>query len=129
MLPFNESCFLVLHSIMVKKKQSTIFTVHSSHSSASALLVFSVQESKKGETLKNNQHPALGNNSLKHSQNTRHHVLPSGDGGKAMGCREKNGMAGIERRKRALVSCGAEQGLDHGKIAAATPEHSLPGVS
>lgn len=46
-----------------------------------------------------------------------------------MGCREKNGMAGIERRKRALVSCGVEQGLDHGRIAAATSEHPLLGVS
>lgn len=46
-----------------------------------------------------------------------------------VGHREKNGMAGIERRKRALVSFGAEQGLDHGRMAAATPEHPLPGAS
>lgn len=43
--------------------------------------------------------------------------------------REKNRMAGIERRKRALVSWGAEQGLDHSRMAAATPEHPLPGAS
>lgn len=46
-----------------------------------------------------------------------------------VGHREKNGVAGIDRRKRAVVSCGAEQGLDHGRIAAAIPEHPLPGVS
>lgn len=46
-----------------------------------------------------------------------------------VGHREKNGMEGMERRKRAVVSCGAEQGLDHGRMAAATPEHLLPGVS
>lgn len=53
MLPFNESCFRVLHSIMVKKKKA-IHKFHCTqlHSSASALLVFSVQESKKGETFK-----------------------------------------------------------------------------
>lgn len=48
---------------------------------------------------------------------------------KLVGHREKNGMAGVERRKMALVSFGAEQGLDHGRMAAATPEHPLPGAS
>lgn len=46
-----------------------------------------------------------------------------------VGHREKNGMEEIDRRKRALVSCGAEQGLDHGRMAAGTPEHPLPGLS
>lgn len=49
MLPFNESCFRVLHSVMVKQKQSTTFHCTQLHSSASALLVFSVQESKRGD--------------------------------------------------------------------------------
>lgn len=61
MLPFNESCFRVLHSVMVKKKKA-IHNFHCTqlHPSASALLVFSVQESKKGETLKNNQAGTAG---------------------------------------------------------------------
>lgn len=62
MLPFNESCFRVLHSVMVKKKkkQSTTFTVHSFTHRLPHYLVFSVQESKKGETLKNNQAGTAG---------------------------------------------------------------------
>lgn len=69
---------------------------------------------------------------MKYSQNIRIMFSHQEVGGKLrelVGRRKKNGMAGIERRKRALVSCGAEQGLDHGRIAAATPKHPLPGVS
>lgn len=133
MLPFNESCFRVLHSIMVKKKAIHKFHCTQFHSSASALLVFSVQESKNGETLKNNQPGTFGNSTVWNTPKTSGIMFCHQEMGEKLselvGCREKNGMAGTERRKRALVSFGAEQGLDHGRMAAATPEHPLPGAS
>lgn len=91
MLPFNESCFSVLHSIMVKRKAIHKFHCTQFHSSASALLVFSVQESKKRGNFKEQptwhlQHWAITQfETLPKHQASSGDVLPSGDGGKAKG--------------------------------------------
>lgn len=119
MLPFNESCFRVLHSIMVKKK-----AIHKSHctqlhSSASALLVFSVQESKKGGDFKEQPTRRRQHQTIKQFE-----TLPKRQASSfAIGRRrlggeswkglvghvkrgEKNGAGGIERRKGARGSWG-----------------------
>lgn len=62
------------------KKKKAIHNFHCTqlHSSASALLVFSVQESKKGETLKNNQAGTAGAAHLPQCPKIKRKTIPKG---------------------------------------------------
>lgn len=91
MLPFNESCFSVLHSIMVKKKsnpQISLYTVPFISFCTTCLLSTGKQ---KGGNFKEQptyhlQHWAITQfETLPKHQASSGDVLPSGDGGKAKG--------------------------------------------